>query len=509
MDVLKRYGFWVGIALVLIGLVVQWILGVWGAPALIPLILGAILTVTGIAVNRTKVREIFGRQTTQYGLSSMTGVLIVIVLLVIVNLILSDINWRKDTTAAGQYSLAEQTVKVLRNLEEPVIVKAFDVETSRQFLEDRLEAYGDYSNNFEWEFIDPDKQPEIAQQYEIRSLGTIVIESGAKIERIDEYTEENLTNAIIKVTREETKQIYFTTGHGEHPLNESAETGMQNALNAIEQQNYVANEIFLAEQDSVPADASVVVIAGAETEFLEKELTLLRDFLLDGGNLMFLVDPEPKQGFTDFLQDYYFDIGDNIVVDRSGLGQLFGMGPAAPLVNTYTDHPVVDDFGVMTFFPLVRSVEVNVPDEASGYSGQVLAHTSENSWGETDIAPGQQQQEVGQDPDEMGGPVPVAAAMEAPVPGGTQNARILVFGDSDFATNRYYNAQGNGNLFMNGVNWLLQDEDLISVQPKSPEDRQIQLNQSQVRLVLILVIILLPVAILIGGGVVYWKRNKS
>jgi len=508
MELFQRYGFWVGIALVFIGLIIYWIAGVWGALSLIPLILGAVLTVAGFVVNWSTVTELLGRRTTRYGLSSLAGTVIVIVILVLANLILNEFNYRKDTTAGGQYSLADQTIKVLRNLDQTVETTVFNTETRRRAVEDRLAEYEHYSNNFQWQFVDPDKNPEVAKRYNIRQMGTVVVESGNKSEKVEEFTEQNLTNAIIKVTRGETKRVYFTSGHGEHKLDESGETGFQNVAEAIQAQNYEAEPLFLAREDSIPGDASVVVIAGAQSAFLDNELNYLAQYIGNGGSVFFLVDPDPAEGFEEFLKKYYYEIGNNIVVDMSGMGRLFGTGPAVPLVQNYGDHTITQNFGVMTYFPLTRSVNVDVPSDERGYTGTILARTSQSSWGETNIDRIRSNQEANPDPEDVEGPVPVAAAMEVPEVEGDGNGRIVVFGDSDFATNRHFNNQGNGDLFMNSLNWLLQDEDLISVRPNRPENRRVQMSQSQVQGVLILVVILLPLAFLVGGGVIYWVRQR-
>ncbi len=508
MELFRRYGFWAGIALVFIGLIIYWVASVWNALSLVPLILGAVLAVAGVIINRSTITHMLGRRTTQYGLSSIAGILIVMVILVLVNVILNNFNYRKDTTAGGQYSLADQTVKVLKNLDEEVNVTVFNTEGRRRGTEDRLGEYQHYSGKFNWEFVDPDKNPEIAKRYNVRSMGTIVVETENRSERIEEFTEQNLTNAIIKVTRDTTKRVYFITGHDEHQIDDSGESGYKNAADAIKGQNYEVEKLFLAGQDSIPADASVVVMAGPRTQVLNAELNILAEYIGEGGNVFFLLDPEPGQGLEDFLSKYYFDVGNNIVVDMSGMGRIFGTGPSVPLVQNYGDHTITEGFGVMTYFPLTRSVQTNVPQGERGYSGSVLARTSNSSWGETNLERVRSSQQADRDEDDVQGPVPIAAAMEVPQAAGSGSGRLVVFGDSDFATNRHFNNQGNGDLFMNSLNWLLQDEDLISVRPNQPEDRRVQMSQSQVKGVLILVVILLPVLLLVSGGVVYWVRQR-
>jgi len=508
MELLKRYGFWAGIILVFAGLIAHWIIGVWSTVPLILLILGGVLAVVGLITDWAHVRTFFGKQTTRYGMSSLAGTLIVLIILVFANLILHKFDWRVDTTAGGQYSLADQTVKVLKNLKKVVKVTVFDVEQHRDVMSDHMKEYQHYSSKFEWNYVDPDKQPQVAKQNNIKKLGTIVVESGGKTERVEDYSEQNLTNAMIKVTRNETKTVYFTTGHGEHGLDDESSSGYKKVADAIKEQNYVPKDLLLASADSIPGDASVVVVAGAQNSFFDKELNMLAQYIGKGGNVYFLLDPTPAQGFENFLKKYYFKVGDNIIVDASGLGRLFGTGPAVPLVNSYSDSPITKDFSLMTFYPLSRSVDIDIPPNAHNYTGKVIAHTGAHSWGETNLRQLNATGKVEQDPEDLSGPVPIAASMEVPKPGGSGKARLLVFGDSDFATNRYFDSQGNGNLFMNGVNWLLQDEDLISVRPKGPEDRRLQMTQSQVKLILILVIISLPIAILLIGGVVYWVRRR-
>lgn len=504
MELFKRYGFWLGVLLIFAGLIVYWILVVWGAASLIPLGIGVVLAIVGAIVNWHEIRSSMGRRTTKYGMSSITGIVVVILLLGLVNVLLNEFHWRKDTTAGGQYSLADQTIKVLKNLNQDVNLKIFDVESNRNQVSGRMDELANYSKHFHWKFIDPDKNPEVARQYKIKQLGTIVVESGAKSERVDNYSIQDITNAIIKVTRKGTKNVYFTTGHGEHALDNSEAQGYQMVADAIKAQNYEAKPLFLGSQDSIPGDASVLVIAGAQNEFLDKELAIISDFLQSGGNVFFLLDPPPAQGFNSFLSRYHVDIGNNLVVDASGLGQLFGTGPAVPLINQYEDHPITQDFGLMTFYPLVRSVDLNVPsDSTRKYDGKVIARTNNRSWGETNLG----DQKASRDANDLPGPVPIAVAMQITGRNPAAPSRLVVFGDSDFATNRYFGAQGNGDLFMNAVNWLLQDEDLISVRPKQPEDRRIQMTASQVKTILILVVILMPIVILLAGGVVYWRRR--
>src|SRR6185436_4463292 len=181
---------------------------------------------------------------------------------------------------------------------------------------------------------------------------------------------------------------------------------------------------------------------------------------------------------------------------------LLGMGPAAPLVASYGAHPITEHMRVMTFFPLARSVtpEATLPE---GVTADKLLNTNERSWGEVDTKGGEAEFNEGKD---LKGPVTLAVAVTKTA--GEKKARLVVYGDSDFASNQYVGTAGNGNLFSNTVNWLARDESFISIKPKSPEDRRIELTEAQGRLVTIVMIWMLPLGILIAGVSVFVKRRR-
>jgi ABC-type uncharacterized transport system involved in gliding motility auxiliary subunit len=197
------------------------------------------------------------------------------------------------------------------------------------------------------------------------------------------------------------------------------------------------------------------------------------------------------------------DVGNNIVLDISGMGRLLGMGPAAPLVNSYGQHAITERMRLMTFFPLARSVSPATPP-VEGITVDKLLNTNDRSWGETDTKSGEAQFNEGKD---LKGPVTIAVAVSKDA-GDNKKSRMVVYGDSDFATNASYAQAGNGNLFTNTVNWLARDENFISIKPKSQDDRRLEMTEAQGRLVSYVVLILLPVGVLITGISVWMKRRK-
>lgn len=512
-----KYLGWAGLALAVIGLVSYSVNSILTTFTTICLIAGGVLLLAYFILNFNNIKTGFSSRSAKFGSNAVLVVVFTLGILIVINILASRFSARVDTTASRLYSLAEQTEKVMKNLEQEVEVTGFYKAGETQSAEELLTEYSHFSPRLNYEFVDPDKNPGMAKQYNITRYSTVVVESMGKRERIDELTEENLTNAIIKVTREEIKTIYFTTGHGERSLDDREQKGLSTAKQLIQEENYQINEIMLAAADGkIPSDASVLVIAAPRSDLLSNEAEAIKSFLKQGGKVLFLLDTDAPASYSDMLSEYGFDIGNDIIVDYSGMGQLFGAGPTIPIVSQYTDHVITKDFRVMTFFPEARSVS-KAESISGGATVKELAKTGQQSWAETGaLASG----EVSFDPNQdKRGPVSVFTIMEKTaedqpessdleIETETAKTRIAVLGDADFASNGYINVQGNKDLFLNTVSWLAAEEDLISVRPRSPEDRRLHMTQKQSRLLLWGGVLLLPLVIFGLGINVYRKRRK-
>ncbi len=484
------------------------------------------------------------------GTLSSVSVLLVLAILVGVNWIATRQHKRWDLTAARQFSISDQTRRVLDELEAPVNVKVFARDTDFQRFRDRLDGYTYVTDQLQVEYVDPDKQPALARQWEIQQYGTIAIEHAGRIERITTSTEQDITNAIVKAVQGGETTIYFAQGHGERDPTSADERVGYNALAAaLARDNFKVERVVLAQQSDVPEDAAVLVVAGPQTDYLEPELDMLRRYLDRGGKLMLLLDPPegadatPLTGLIGLAREWGIDVGTNVVVDVSGVGQLLGAGPSVPVVATYPSHPITDNFDLITAFPLARSV-TPVEGGAAGRTARTFAETSERSWGETDLAAVFGGTPVARDDDagDLPGPVSLAAAVSADAPNppataaaaaatdgsdGAQDTastdeadaeadddtpapqtRVVVFGDSDFVTNSMLGTQGNLDLFLNAANWAAQQENLIAIRPRDPEDRRVTMTVDQQARVGYLSALILPLAIL-GLGVVTWYRRRG
>ena len=216
-----------------------------------------------------------------------------------------------------------------------------------------------------------------------------------------------------------------------------------------------------------------MVMAGPATEPFPEEMNKLDAYLNAGGSVLLMLDPPPAATLKDFTEKWSVAVGNNRVIDITGMGQLLGKGPDTPLVTNYGQHQIVDRFNLMTFFPVARSVS---PSKApvAGLTAEPLIETASQSWGESDL----KSNSVGFDEKvDVKGPVPIATVVTKDASEG-QKARMIVFGDSDFAINANFSNQGNGNLFVNTVKWLARDENLISIKTKDPTDRPLTMTES-------------------------------
>jgi ABC-type uncharacterized transport system involved in gliding motility auxiliary subunit len=477
-----------------------------------------------VALNLSSLRKGFRRRSFIYSGNMLLVVVLVLAILVLANYFLSKHNYRIDFTASKVHSLSDQSVTVLKNLKTDVSLKCFFRETnySRAAMENLLKIYAYHSPRIKYEFIDPDRNPGLIKRYGVTQDGTTILEAGDKESRTTGTTEEDVTNALIKVTRASKKVIYFLEGHGEEALDETGDDGYSDVKAELEKLGYEVKKQTLALANTFPKDCALLVVAGPQKDLLPEELDTIKKYIQSGGRVLFMIDPETVTGLTPFLTQYGFKLDNDVVVDT--VSRLLGGDYFMPVVSEYEDHPITRKFGYATFFPFARSVEIN-ETHPEGETLTALAKTSPNSWAERELQ--EKQVKFNKDKDRQG-PINLAAvatlkiqpeippapegrpgekAAEAPKPT-EKEARLGVVGDSDFVKNRYYGLSGNGNFFLNIVNWLTEESDLISIQPKTQTPRTIQLTPAQGRLVFLVSVVILPFIILVLGLAVWFRRRS-
>jgi ABC-type uncharacterized transport system involved in gliding motility auxiliary subunit len=494
-----------GVALLLSGYIRYSIQGSWLLFNKSLLIAGGVLLLAGIILGFGGIIRFFSQRSSKLGTNTAVLAIAVLAILVLANFVGYRHHKRFDLTSEKLYTLSDQTKKIVGGLTSDITIIRFG-KTPDQQLDDLMTEYKSVSPHLKFQNVDPQEKPEVAKQYGVTRMGDIVVSSGSRTEHIDsgfrsQVSEEDITSTILKLTRNSVKTVCFVTGHGEKSLTDTSEDGYSVADAGMKKEGYVTKSVNLVSENGVPSDCSIVVIAGPTQGYFPQEETLVSKYLDGGGKALIMVDPETDPKLDDIFKAWNIKVGNDVVIDASGVGRLFGAGPAIPLVADYGTSPITKGFqGSMTFFPLARTASIADKGKADPQTTELLK-TSPRSF----TVPNLKQKEIKYDPktDTMG---PLSLGVSASK-SGEKGGRLVVIGDSDFASNRANTLQRNGDLFYNTINWLAEDENLISIRPKSITNRRVTLTEGQASGLRWLDMVFLPGLVIISGIYIWWKRR--
>jgi ABC-type uncharacterized transport system involved in gliding motility auxiliary subunit len=467
-----------------------------------------------------------GRRQLKYGTNTFVLVVVVLAILAGVNWIASRRSWRVDLTKNQRYSLSDQTRKVLAGLKDDIKITYFQRTRDLARGQDTLKEYQALSPKIKVDYVDPVKNPAKAQAYDARGpWPIIVVEKGDKRERVTNDGEQDITNALIKVTRKGKKTVCLVEGEGERAADDTGERGFSGAKTALTKSLYDVKSVFLLREKKVPADCTVLILGGPEKDLLPETTAAIRDYVKGGGKALVMVEPDLKESYPNvvaMLKNWNIDAGEDVVVDVSGMGQLFGFSELAPLAIEYPWHPITKDFRLPTLFGGARSIEAG-KGSVDGVTAQDLVKTSDKSWAESDLTlKNPIKFDEGKD---RRGPISLAAAATvrvttpAPAPSPspapsaepeapkTPEGRVVAVGDADFASNALLGFQGNQDFFLNAVAWLAEDADLISIRPKDADDQSMFLSRQTQQNIAWLALAILPGLFVVLGVVTWWRRR--
>jgi ABC-type uncharacterized transport system involved in gliding motility auxiliary subunit len=475
-----------------------WVL--WGA--------GGAALIAAAALRPRRVVAFLRGRGVRHGSNTALLVMLVVAIAVLIVYVASRHHRRFDLTRTQANTLSPQTRKILRGLKQPVRITAFYRQGLGGFqeMQDLLSEYRYASPRVKTRMIDPDANPSLARQYGVTSYSTTIVEAGGQKQELSVATEQELTTAVLKLTRARKKKIYFIQGSGEHDPDSFEPDGYSTAREALIALNYEVQKLPLPTQ--VPGDCDVLVIAGPRSEFDARETDAVSRYLDDGGKALIMVDPEAQQGVSlaGLLEPRGVTPLPDVVVEPSM--NFFGDAASVTVMDfAYHDitRPFIRGRALLAVFVLVRAFEL---EQHPRLNGQDLVRTSADSWLETNF-----RGTIGRGAGERRGPFTIAAVVTgapsaAAAPGPTRpNTRLVVFGDSDFAANAVIANGVNKDLFVNSVGWLAESEELISIQPKGTQASPLLLTQMQQRLVFLIAVVAMPLVPLVVGVVVWWRRR--
>lgn len=493
------------------------------------LFLGIALLLTSLALNWSTLRERMSsgeaRRAGRYGSSAVVGTLVAIAILGMLGFLATRYSKKFDWTESGIHTLSDQSQKVLANLDQDVQVLALVAKVDSDPVHALLDKYADASPRFKVEFADPNVRPGLLEKYGISpdELGhaMVRIAIGGESVKVTELNEEKVTNAIVKLSRTGQKTVYFLEGHGERPIEGepgAARDGYARAAEALKNENYTAKTLLLASTGEVPADANVVIAAGPRRPMLPEETKALEAYLARGGALLAMVDPRVHTEFVQKLAGWGVELGDDVVIDRTLA--LFGRA-MSPFAGSYDpNHEITRGLHDPTLFHEVRSVK-------AGPGFTAIVFTGQESWAERNLAMLDSDGKAALDDGDLNGPVPVGAAGRPNLPADVapppepakaegenaapakKDARLVVYGDVDFADNEFIDAYSNRNLFVNSINWLIGDVEAISIRPAQSRASRFQLTAEQFRSIRSLSLFVLPELIAVLGVFTWWSRRHA
>ena len=448
---------------------------------------------------------------TKYAAFATLYIVIILAVVVVANILASRYSKSYDATANKRYSLSNETKKIVDGLKHDATITYYNQSTHFRQGKDLLDEYANISSKVKVKYVDPDKDPTAAREAGIRSIPAATVEANGHTEQATDITEEGVTGAFIRDIKGNTRTVCFVTGSGEHQIDDSSRDGLSQLKELLGRDSYQTKSIDLLTSAQVPADCTAIVVAGPTGNYEQPEVNAIKTYVENGGRAFFMLDPPLRMGpttiadndaLTSLLASWGVTPDKDLVLDLNPIGQIAGLGPQEPLVTSYGTQPIVSGMkGTATAFPLSRSLTITngaktTVDKLFDSSSSSLATMNLSS---TAVSV--------KDPNNKKGPLTLAAAGSYNT--GKQNAqgRFVVVGSSIWATNRFLGFNGNGDLAGNVVNWLCSDEDLISIRPKTPEDRRITMTRAQMNTVRIVSQFVLPLIVIIGGIGVWLRRR--
>ncbi len=444
------------------------------------------------------------KRTTQLGTHSILAILLAGLAAGLTNFLANKHAPEWDFSETKNFTLSRQTYQVLRALPREVTIHIFTRDGSPGYgaYQDLLTTYDKESPLLTVEFIDPERHPDKTKTYQVTRIDTAVLESGPQKVYLQRASEADVTNALLRVTRDIKKGIAFTTGHLEKSLSDTETPGLSRAAEALKKQGYAVSTVNWNQLEAT--DASLLILPSPTQALTDADEKQIAQFLRNGGRLLVMNDPSSQDSLDNLLAHWGVKLGTGILADeqdRLGRGS-----PTALMVRTFTTHDITENFTTPIIFPVSRSVTFDAT-QGQAWDYESLAQTSPKSWEETNLENTEPVFDENQDPK---GPFTVAAVLTSKRVGQDQQpaSAIVIVGNAAFATNGWLTYPGNTDFFLKTVAWLTQEEALVSLTPKEPAFHPFVPNPSQEQALVFFQVLVLPLMVLFLGLSV-WKRRRT
>lgn len=548
---MAKYFFLIGSAIIIVGLVAGYVANEWIPIPLAIAVVGGVVFLAGLILATQKFWQ---RRSTQMGVNALVATIAFVTIIGLLNFLGVRYGKTIDLTENNLFTLAPQSQQLVEQLEQPLTVVVFEYPPSQK-NERLLENYQKYSQNFNFQFIDPQTNLAKVEEFGVQSYGEVYLQYGQEtqfvqnVSQTQSLSEVKLTSAIQNIQRDRVSFVYILQGHGEPPLGE-VQGGLSQAVASLEEQGYKVQPFNFAEETNLPdSPNSVLMIASPKRQLLPGEVESIQKYLAGGGKVLLLLDPDSNSGLDPIFETWGIQLDNRVIVDASGQGEVLGFNPATALVTRYGDHPITNPFGNgISIYPVSRPVDFV---ETEGVKGTPLAFSNKESWAESNLT--QENLEYNAERDRAG-PLVLSFALdriEGSPNQSSQNqssdansqepssqdtegnqaennsetdadnetneqtsltpskeSRIVIFGDSDFAKNGLFVQQLNGDIFLNSIDWLTnRGEASLALRPKEQTNRRINLDSKQAAILSRTAMGIVPLIGLILA-IITWLRRR-
>ncbi len=482
-------------------------MGMWHDSLYVSLGIALVFLVLAVAKDHQTYLEFLTMRTTKHGMNMGVLILIVVVFLISINFIAAKNDKKLDWTSEGLNSLSEQSVKAAKAVSEDLKVillsakEQRDQDSLRAQMQQLVNMYSNQNSKISFVPYNARQRPELAQKYGFTSgeFGIFVEYKGKQV-RVDQPTEEELTKALIKSSRNTKKSVYFTLGHGEPSIADSSADGLSQIKQELDTV-YEVKELKLIETQKIPEDAAMIAIIGPTQQLLPTEMDLLRTYGKNGGHILVAADPGKNHNIAQLTKTFGVEFKNNYILDPRAA--IPGMGNVAAIGTTFSQSSEMTrgfPTGSVAIFELASALS-KAPDASKDIELDDVVRTdgvplSTNQLSERPQASGR-------------GPFTLVMAAKGKLPEASREFSAAFFGDSDFVANKLLNTNNNRDLFLNAISFLSEDEDLIAIRPKSPKGTTFFATSVELNLLAAFFVIFLPVLMFGSGGFIWWRRKSA
>jgi ABC-type uncharacterized transport system involved in gliding motility auxiliary subunit len=411
-----------------------------------------------------------------------------------------------DVTRSARNTLSQATLDLLQQLEGPLTVTAYALTQDpsgtdvHKLIEERMRPYRRAKPDFELELVDPREQPKRTEAAGVRSPNELIIEYRKRTERlrVSEWSEQTFANALMRLARGSANLVMWIEGHGERRLDGIANHDLGEFGRQLQQKGLKLNSLNLAIAPEVPANVALLIITTPQVDVHPQEVAKLQRYLEGGGSLLWLIDPEPLRGLDPLAEMLGLVLTPGTVVDFA-FRPVSGP-PVFAVAASYGQHPVTSAFRYNSTFPYARQIGVSESDD---WQITPLIDVAQRGWVEVGKLDEKPTFDASRD---IRGPVTIAAAFERTV--GDRQQRVIVVGSGSFLSNTYLD-RGNLQLGIAMVNWLAAEDDLVAIDPRPAPDAHIEIGQATLYAIALFFLLVLPVAFVLTGAIVWWRRRKA